>query len=186
MPTNPDRTNLCHFTFADGRRCTMPQFPDDMGLCYYHGEEYRESLKAREIGRDISHFFDTDVLTACDLTSALCSLFAATAQGHIKPKTATALAYLAQVIAQTQQVAKNEFLQSFPASWRKVVRKAPAFHPVAAQPAPAISLPVAAPCDAQTSEKDFNNSALDAPSIPSSETEPASDPAVSVPNRRHH
>jgi len=29
MPTDSDR---CHFTFADGRRCTMPQFPDDMGF----------------------------------------------------------------------------------------------------------------------------------------------------------
>jgi hypothetical protein len=28
MPKNQYRTNLCHFTFADGRRCSMPQFPD--------------------------------------------------------------------------------------------------------------------------------------------------------------
>ena len=135
MPTNPDRSNLCHFTFADGRRCALPQFPDDLGLCYYHGKQYRQHLKALEVGRDIAHFFQTEILTNCDLTSALGALFAATAQGHIKPKTATALAYLAQVITQNQQLAKDEFLDSFKGNWRKVVRNAPAFQPPTRPPA---------------------------------------------------
>ena len=155
MPTDSDR---CHFTFADGRRCTMHQFPDDMGLCYYHGEEYRERLKAREIGRDIAHFFGTDVLTNCDLTSALGALFAATAQGHIKPKTATALAYLAQVITQNQQLAKDEFLECFRGNWRKVVRNAPAFQPPA-HPTAHVSLP-----DANRSAQPASNNLTDSSS----------------------
>jgi len=173
MPTNPDRSSLCHFTFADGRRCTLPQFPDDLGLCYSHGQQYRQRLKALEVGRDIAHFFDTDVLTNCDLTSALGALFAATAQGHIKPKTATALAYLAQVITQNQQLAKDEFLHSFPGNWRKVVRNAPAFRPPPRPPAP-VALPDAIP-PAQPASASSTGSASDPVSAAPSESLPLDD-----------
>ena len=65
MPRNPDRTDLCHFTYADDRRCTLPQFPDDYGLCY-HRQQRQAFLESREAGRQVARFLETDVLTACD------------------------------------------------------------------------------------------------------------------------
>ena len=129
MPRNPDRTDLCHFTYADGRRCTLPQFPDDHGLCYHHREKRQAFLEAREAGRQISRFLETEILTACDLSCTLSALFSATAQGYIKPKTAATLGYLAQLMLQAQERAKAEFLQSGGKSWSKIVRMAPAFQP---------------------------------------------------------
>ncbi len=129
MFKNQDRPDLCHFTFADGRRCTMPQFPDDFGLCFHHGQKYRARLEAKEAGRQVSQFLDTDIVTACDLSSTLSTLFSATAQGYIKPKTAAALAYLAQLMLQTPKRAKEEFLESLQDRWPKVVRESPAFRP---------------------------------------------------------
>lgn len=127
MPRNPDRTDLCHFTYADGRRCTLPQFPDDYGLCYHHREKRQAFLEAREAGRQISRFLETEILTACDLSCTLSALFSATATGYIKPKTAATLGYLAQLMLQAQERAKAEFLQSGGKSWSKIVRGAPAF-----------------------------------------------------------
>ena len=127
MPRNPDRTDLCHFTYADGRRCTLPQFPDDYGLCCHHRDKRRAFLEAREAGRQVSRFLETDILTACDLSCTLSALFSATAMGYIKPKTAATLGYLAQLMLQTQERAKAEFLQSGGKSWSKIVRMAPAF-----------------------------------------------------------
>jgi hypothetical protein len=128
MPKNHDGRDLCHFTFADGRRCTLPQFPDDYGLCYHHGQKYRASLHAKEAGCLISHFVQTDILTACDLSCALSYLFSSTAQGVTKPKTAIALGYLAQLMIQTQKLAKEEYLEASNANWSDIVRDGPAFN----------------------------------------------------------
>lgn len=128
MPRNPDRTNLCQFTYADGRRCTSPQFPDDMGFCYYHGEKCRASLKSSIAGRHISRFLHADVPTACDLNSTLAALFDATAQGLIKPKVAATLAYISSLMMQNHKLAKQEFLETHTSTWPEVVAHNPAFH----------------------------------------------------------
>ena len=128
MPRNPDRTDLCHFTYSDGRRCTLPQFPDDMGLCYHHGQKRRAFLESRQAGRETSRFLRNDIHTACDLSATLAALFAATAEGYIKPKAAATLAYISQLMLQTQKLAKQEFLEAFEATWPDVVAAAPAFH----------------------------------------------------------
>ena len=132
MPNHSDRANLCHFTFADGRRCTMPEFPDEMGLCYYHGQKVRERRDAREAGRQIAEFLDTDVLTATDLNSTLSSLFAATVQGYIKPKMAASLTYLANLMLQTQRLAKEEYMDAFEDPWAEVVAHSNTFDPAPA------------------------------------------------------
>jgi len=128
MPRNPDSTDLCQFTYADGRRCTSPQFPDDMGLCYYHGEKRRAALKSEVAGRQISRFLHADVSTACDLNSTLAALFDATAQGHIKPRVAATLAYISSLMMQNQKIAKQEFLETHSSTWPEVVTQNPAFH----------------------------------------------------------
>jgi len=132
MPKNQDRTDLCHFVFTDGRRCQLPQSLDDMGLCYFHAQKYRDHIRAQEAGRHIADFLDTDVFTASELNSAFAALFSATARGLIKPKTTTSLAYLGQLMLQTQRLAKREYLQSFQAPWPHVVQQSRTF----AQPDP--------------------------------------------------
>ena len=95
-----DRSCLCAFTFADGRQRRTP----------------------RRAGRDISSFLSGSYLSACDLSSALARLFSAVAEGQIKPKTASTLAYLGQILLQTIQHAEHEYTNAFGTdSWREAV-----------------------------------------------------------------
>jgi hypothetical protein len=137
MSISQDRPCTCAFFFADGRRCQLPPSADDMGLCYFHAKKFRDRLTAEEAGRQISQFLETDILTACDLSSTFASLFSATAQGYIKPKTAATLTYLGRLMLQTQKLAKQEFLESFDDRWPKIVEEAPAFNPLEPEPTPA-------------------------------------------------
>jgi hypothetical protein len=164
MTKNQDRTDLCHFVFTDGRRCQLPQALDDMGLCYFHAQKYRQHITAQEVGRQIAGFLDTDILTACDLNSAFATLFAATAQGYIKPKTTASLTYLGQLMLQTQRLAKQEFLAAFDEKWPKVVQEAQSFAP----PAPDPSNPAdpAKPSPETQVEPAQNDSATSDPAIP--------------------
>ena len=145
MPYPPDR-QTCVFTYADGRRCTMPQFPDDMGLCYYHGQERRKAFVAEQAGTHISNCLNTDIVTACDLSSALASAFAATAQGFIEPKQARALASLAALLLKTHALAKQEFLEAFDEKWPDVVAQGPTFTP--ADPGAQTAVPSTPDCTA--------------------------------------
>ena len=117
-----DRAGLCSFTFADGRRCRTPRFSGHPRLCHYHARKEAQAFAAYEMGRDISYFFSGKYLSACDLSSALGRLFAAVAQGQVKPKTAATLAYLGQVLVQTIQLSQHEYINAFGAnSWRDAV-----------------------------------------------------------------
>ena len=134
MSINQDRPCTCVFFFADGRRCKLPPSPDDMGLCYFHAKKFQNRLNAQEAGQQINEFLGSDILTACDLTAALATLFSATSLGLIKPKTTIALTYLGQLMLQTQKLAKTEFLQSFDDSWPKIVKESIVFNEPASQP----------------------------------------------------
>jgi hypothetical protein len=139
MSINQDRPCTRAFFFADGRRCQLPPSADDMGLCNFHAKKYRDRITAEEAGRQISESLSNDVLTACDLSSALNTLFSATVQGYIKPKTAATLAYLGQLMLQTQRLAKQEFLESFDDRWPKIVHESICFNPPVPAPAAAES-----------------------------------------------
>ena len=108
-----------------------------MGLCYFHAKKYRDRLNAEEAGQQINEFLSSDILTACDLSAALTTLFSATSLGVIKPKTTIALTYLGQLMLQTQRLAKEEFLQSFNDRWPKIVQESIVFNEPAPEPAPA-------------------------------------------------
>jgi len=136
MSINQDRPCTCMFYFADGRRCQMPPSADDMDLCYFHAKKYRDRLTAQEAGQQINEFLSSDILTACDLTAALSTLFSATSLGLIKPKTTIALTYLGQLMLQTQKLARQEFVQSFDDSWTKIVRESIVFNEPATPPTP--------------------------------------------------
>jgi hypothetical protein len=136
MSNNRSHLDLCAFTFADGRRCQMPESVDDSGLCYFHSQKFRDRITRQEAGKQISQYLNTDILTACDLSSAFATLFCATAKGFIKPKTAATLTYLGQLMLQTQRLAKEEFLETFESDWPKIVEESSSFAP---DPAPSES-----------------------------------------------
>jgi hypothetical protein len=118
-----DRSSLCSFSFADGRRCRSPRCSDHPHLCSFHARNEAQALAAQQVGRDISSYLSGSYLSACDLSSALGHLFSAVAQGQIKPKTATALGYLGQTLLQTIRLAEDEYINAFDTdAWRDVIR----------------------------------------------------------------
>jgi hypothetical protein len=136
MSINQDRPCTCMFVFADGRRCQMPPSADDIDLCYFHAKKHFDRISSQEAGLQINEFLGRDILTACDLSAALSTLFSAAALGLIKPKTTIALTYLGNLMLQTQKLAKQEFLQSFDDPWPKIVRESIVFNEPATPPAP--------------------------------------------------
>ena len=118
-----DRASLCLFTFADGRRCRTPRTSAHPHLCTYHARKESQSQAAQKVGRHLGTYFSGHYLSACDLSSALGHLFSAVAQGQIKPKTASTLAYLAQTLLQSIHLSQHEYINAFGTdSWRQAIR----------------------------------------------------------------
>jgi hypothetical protein len=126
MSTIPskDRASLCLDAFADGRRCLTPRTSAHPHLCTYHARKESQSQAAQKVGRQLGTYFSGHYLSACDLSSALGHLFSAVAQGQIKPKTASTLAYLAQTLLQSIHLAQHEYINAFgTTSWRETIRE---------------------------------------------------------------
>jgi hypothetical protein len=118
-----DRSALCTFTFADGRCCRTPRHAVHSPYCFFHARKLAQARAAEELGRDIAAQFSSAYLSANDLSFVLGRLFAAAAQGHIKPKTAATLAYLGQVLLQTIRLSQDEFISAFGSEfWRTQIR----------------------------------------------------------------
>jgi len=118
-----DRADLCTFTFADGRQCRTPHAATHLHLCTFHARKEAQVQAADKLGRDVSYFFSGEYLSACDLSIALGRLFPAVVRGDVKPKTAGTLAYLAQTLLQTIQLAQHEFTSSCGTKyWEETVR----------------------------------------------------------------
>ena len=116
---------VCRFTFADGRLCRMLISASHSYLCPSHALKESQALAAQRVGHRLAASLSHDFITACDLTAAMSQLFAAIAQGHIKPKTANTLAYVGQTIAQTLRLSQQEFIAAYgPQSWRAAIRDA--------------------------------------------------------------
>jgi hypothetical protein len=149
MPTRSnDRASLCCFTFVDGRHCQTPRRDAHPYLCAFHARKEAQALAGQEAGREIAYHLSGSYVSACDLRSALGRLFSAVAQGQIKPKTASTLAYLGQTLVQNLHLAQNEYIQAFGTnSWRETIRSshnqsadhvspAPQSPPTEVEPAP--------------------------------------------------
>ncbi len=83
-----------------------------------------QSLAGQEAGKDIAYHLSGSFVSACDLTSALGRLFSAVAQGHVKPKTASTLAYLGQTLVQILPLAQDEYINAYDTdTWRETIRE---------------------------------------------------------------
>jgi hypothetical protein len=117
-----DRSGLCSFTFADGRQCRTPRLSRASHLCHFHAQKEAQARVAAQTGEAISSFVTDDYLSACDLTSALSRVFYGVANGQVKLKTATTLAYLGQTLLQSIPLAQHEYINAFgTSSWRQQV-----------------------------------------------------------------
>ena len=120
-----DRVSLCTFTFADGRRCSSPRSSAKYDFCFFHLVKLRQRQLAEQAGQEIAAPFDTDFVTACDLNAAFTRLFSAVAQGLIKPKVASTLANIGQLLLRNHPLAKEEILGAGGERvWTKFVRNA--------------------------------------------------------------
>jgi hypothetical protein len=124
MPKKKRLAASCLFTFADGRRCRMPRSRSGHPcLCAYHARKEANALAGEQIGQEIALYLSGHYVTANDLSAALGRLFVAVAQGRLKPKTASTLAYLGQTLAQILPLAEHEFINAYsPDSWRRTIR----------------------------------------------------------------
>src|SRR5712671_6124775 len=124
MSTNRSnaRASLCSFTFTDGRQCRTPRAAHPY-LCTFHARKDAQALAAEAAGKDIAYHLSGAFVSACDLSSALGRLFSAVAQGQVKPKSASTLAYLAQSLVQTLPLAKHEYINAYGTdTWRDTIR----------------------------------------------------------------
>jgi hypothetical protein len=117
-----DRASLCSFTFADGRQCRTPRTAHPY-LCAFHARKDAQALAGEAAGKDIAYHLSGSFVSACDLSSALGRLFSAVAQGQVKPKTASTLAYLGQTLVQALPLAQHEYVNAYGAnSLRETIR----------------------------------------------------------------
>ena len=126
MSTNhsKDRSSLCSFMFVDGRYCRIPRQAGNPYLCAFHARKEAQALAGQEAGKDIAYHLSGSYVSACDLSSALGRLFSAVAQGQVKPKTASTLAYLGQTLVQNLHLAQDEYINAYGTdSWRKTIRE---------------------------------------------------------------
>ena len=137
-----DRASLCSFMFVDGRKCRIPRRVDHPYLCAFHARKEAQKLAGEAAGKDIAYHLSASYVSACDLSSALGRLFSAVAQGQMKPKTASTLAYLGQTLVQALHLAQNEYINAYGTNtWRETIRTSHEQSADHTEPAPASPAP---------------------------------------------
>ncbi len=140
-----DRSSLCSFTFADGRQCRTPRAAHPY-LCAFHARKEAQALAGEAAGKDIAYHLSGSYVSACDLSSALGRLFSAVAQGQVKPKTASTLAYLGQTLVQILPLAQDEYINAYDTdTWRETIRESHEQSANHVEPDPPSSTPEAEP-----------------------------------------
>jgi hypothetical protein len=160
-----DRSSLCSFTFVDGRRCRMPRRAGHPFLCAFHARKEAQALAGQQAAEEIAYHLSGSYVSACDLSSALGRLFSAVAQGQIKPKTASTLAYLAQTIVQNLHLAEHEYINAFGTnSWRETIRTSHNQSTDCVAPAPQPPPPATTPEQASATPQEEPEQNSDSPS----------------------
>jgi hypothetical protein len=118
-------SNLCRFSFSDGRRCRMLVHSSPRGLCPFHAREEMQIIESRRLGSELSASLTGHFHTAADINHVLGKIFTALAQNRITPRTATVLAYIGQLLLQSIPAVKAEtqFKYSYD-SWSRMIDKA--------------------------------------------------------------
>ncbi len=118
-----DRVSLCRFTFSDGRKCRTPRAGKHPHFCFDHARKESQARSANKLAHELAYFLSGEYLSANDLSAALGRLVPAVLRGDVKPRTARTLAYLAQTLLQTIQLAQHEYINAFGANdWRDAIR----------------------------------------------------------------
>jgi hypothetical protein len=127
MSTTPSegRALVCSFAYANGHHCRMPRRTSHPYLCTYHARKEAQAEAAEQVGRDLATRFSANYLSGSDLSSALAHMMSAVAQGHLKPRAASTLAYLSQTLLQAIHLSQHEYINAFgTTSWRQEIRAA--------------------------------------------------------------
>src|ERR1700687_135146 len=102
-----DRSDLCSFTFVDGRRCRIPRRPDHPYLCAFPTCSGGSSAPPARWPR-------APLSPIRQLRVRLRS---------VKPKTASTLAYLGQTLVQILHLAQDEYINASDTdTWRETIR----------------------------------------------------------------
>jgi hypothetical protein len=168
-----DRTALCTFTFADGRRCKSPRTPRNSQLCAFHNRKESQARAASQLADDATYLFSGYLVSASDLSAALGRVFIASAQGDIKPRAAATLAYLGQTLLQTVRLAQEEYIKAFGYdAWCRTLRtnipqNTEHFNPPAARPSlPANSSATNTPANSSAPTSPIPVNSESSPSVP--------------------
>jgi hypothetical protein len=100
--------NLCQFQYADGRLCGLPALDSLKGYCRSHA-----TLKSRSIHREDDLSTDLasplgEYISQIEINHVLGKLFESLAANRVSAKRAATLAYIAQLLLQSQQGGKEE------------------------------------------------------------------------------
>ena len=102
-----DPTQLCQFSFADGRQCRMFRHQSHAFLCLVHAREEQQLLAQEEIGRELESI-SGQFRTTTDINHVIGKLFKLVAAGRIPARRAENLTYLAQLLLYSQKHIRYE------------------------------------------------------------------------------
>ena len=128
-----DPTQLCQFSFADGRQCRMFRHQSHPLLCLVHAREEQQLLAQEEIGRELESISGS-FRTTTDINHVVGKLFKLVAAGRIPARRAENLTYLAQLLLYSQKDIRYETNLANRAGdqpWQETVRAA---YPSAPEP----------------------------------------------------
>jgi hypothetical protein len=111
-----NRVSACRFTFADGRKCRTHRAGKHPNFCFEHARKESQVRSANKLASELAYCFSGEYLSANDLSAALGRLLPAVLHGDVKPRTARTIAYLAQTLLQTIQLAQHEYINAFGAN----------------------------------------------------------------------
>jgi hypothetical protein len=102
-----DPSNLCQFSFSDGRQCRMLRHESHSSLCLIHAREERQLLDLEEIGDELASI-SGEFRTTTDINHVIGKLFKLVATGRIPARRAENLTYLAQLLLYSQKHIRYE------------------------------------------------------------------------------
>lgn len=154
-------SNLCQFSFSDGRLCRMLRHPKHPNLCPFHAYAELQLLESQRLGAEMATTLTGDYHTATDINHVLGKVFTALAQGRIPQRNAATLAYLGQIMHQAIPTiqAETKFYYTFEV-WQDMIRKGVRLSPCWPLP------------DSEARTQHVSTKPETSPAEPSSEAEP--------------